>query len=202
MMMFCVSVGIGQGFQPVSAFNYGAKKYSRVREAFQCTCIINVCIMLVATVIVLTFAEPLIRLFRDDPEVIVIGTKALRLQSVTLPFMAVSLSGNMLFQSIGKGLEGTILASLRSGLCFHSNHIGLEPISGNLWHSTGAAAGGCGVDCSDNPLCAPVLCDHASGFKMNYIVLEECFGYDFKRNLSGNLKGLEHLVVLTGGDYV
>jgi putative MATE family efflux protein len=118
MMMFCVSVGIGQGFQPVSAFNYGAKKYSRVREAFQCTCIINVCIMLVATVIGLTFAEPLIRLFRDDPEVIAIGTTALRLQSVTLPFMAVSLCGNMLFQSIGKGLEGTILASLRSGLCF------------------------------------------------------------------------------------
>jgi Na+-driven multidrug efflux pump len=74
--------------------------------------------MLVATVIGLTFAEPLIRLFRDDPEVIAIGTTALRLQSVTLPFMAVSLCGNMLFQSIGKGLEGTILASLRSGLCF------------------------------------------------------------------------------------
>ncbi len=24
--------GIGQGFQPVSAFNYGAKKYERVRK--------------------------------------------------------------------------------------------------------------------------------------------------------------------------
>ena len=31
--MFCISVGIGQGFQPVSAFNYGAKKYGRVKQA-------------------------------------------------------------------------------------------------------------------------------------------------------------------------
>lgn len=32
--LFCVALGIGQGFQPVSAFNYGAGKYSRVREGF------------------------------------------------------------------------------------------------------------------------------------------------------------------------
>ena len=28
--LFCIAIGIGQGFQPVSAFNYGAKYYSRV----------------------------------------------------------------------------------------------------------------------------------------------------------------------------
>ncbi len=32
--LFCVALGIGQGFQPVSAFNYGAGKYKRVRNAF------------------------------------------------------------------------------------------------------------------------------------------------------------------------
>ena len=35
MFLFCIALGIGQGFQPVSAFNYGAKKYSRVRECFR-----------------------------------------------------------------------------------------------------------------------------------------------------------------------
>jgi putative MATE family efflux protein len=118
MMMFCVSVGIGQGFQPVSAFNYGAKNYKRVREAFWFTCVLNVCIMSVATIGGLIFAKPLIMLFRDDPDVIAIGTKALRLQSITLLLMPFSLCGNMLFQSIGKGLQGTILASMRSGVSF------------------------------------------------------------------------------------
>jgi Na+-driven multidrug efflux pump len=56
--------------------------------------------------------------FRDDPEVIAIGTKALRLQSITMVFLPVSLCGNMLFQSVGKGGRGTILASLRSGVLF------------------------------------------------------------------------------------
>jgi Na+-driven multidrug efflux pump len=117
-MMFCVSVGIGQGFQPVSAFNYGAKKYGRVREAFRFTCLISVCIMCVAAVCGVVFARPLITVFRDDPEVIAIGTKALRLQSITMVFLPVSLCGNMLFQSVGKGGRGTILASLRSGVLF------------------------------------------------------------------------------------
>ena len=35
--LFCVALGIGQGFQPVSAFNYGAKIYSRVKKGFYFT---------------------------------------------------------------------------------------------------------------------------------------------------------------------
>ena len=36
-LLFSIALGIGQGFQPVSAFNFGAKKYSRVRKAFAFT---------------------------------------------------------------------------------------------------------------------------------------------------------------------
>ena len=36
-LIFSVGLGIGQGFQPVSAFNYGAKKYDRVRKGFYFT---------------------------------------------------------------------------------------------------------------------------------------------------------------------
>ena len=31
--LFSALLGLGQGFQPVAGFNYGAKKYSRVRRA-------------------------------------------------------------------------------------------------------------------------------------------------------------------------
>jgi putative MATE family efflux protein len=116
--MFCVSVGIGQGFQPVSAFNYGAGKYGRVREACRFTCICSMLLMTVAAVAGISLAPHLIQIFRDDPEVIAIGTVALRLQCISLVLMPISLAGNMLFQSIGKGVTGTILASIRSGLVF------------------------------------------------------------------------------------
>jgi putative MATE family efflux protein len=117
-LMFCISVGISQGFQPVSAFNYGARKYSRVKEASKFTCLVSVCIMCVTAGISIVFAKPLITLFRDDAEVIKIGVKALRFQSASMMFLPVSLCGNMLFQSVGRGIEGTILASIRSGLIF------------------------------------------------------------------------------------
>jgi putative MATE family efflux protein len=116
--MFCVSVGIGQGFQPVSAFNYGAKKYSRVKAACRFTCIVGICMMCVAAAFGIIFAEPLIRLFRDDAEVIGIGVRALRLQSLSMILLPISLCGNMLFQSVGKAAQGTLLSSIRSGLVF------------------------------------------------------------------------------------
>lgn len=116
--MFCIGLGIGQGFQPVSAFNYGAKKYSRVREACLFTMKFGMGLLAVAAVIGIVFAEPIITAFRDDPEVIRIGVGAFRAQCISLIVMPVSVCGNMLFQSIGKGGQATFLASLRNGLFF------------------------------------------------------------------------------------
>ena len=116
--MFCISVGIGQGFQPVSAFNYGAKKYDRVKQACVFTCLSSMLLMSAAAVLGIIFARPLIALFRDDPEVVQIGAVALRLQSISLVLMPISLCGNMLFQSVGRAAEGTFLASIRSGVMF------------------------------------------------------------------------------------
>jgi putative MATE family efflux protein len=116
--MFCISIGIGQGFQPVSAFNYGAKKYDRVKEACVFTYICSTAIMAVASVCGIILAPQLIALFRDDAEVINIGKTALRLQSISIILLPVSLCGNMLFQSVGKGAIGSFLAAIRSGLVF------------------------------------------------------------------------------------
>jgi putative MATE family efflux protein len=116
--MFCVSVGIGQGFQPVSAFNYGAKKYKRVKDACVFTCVCSVVLMVIASFFGVVFARDLITFFRDDIEVINIGTTALRFQSISMVLMPISLCGNMLFQSVGKGGLGTLMASIRSGLVF------------------------------------------------------------------------------------
>ncbi len=116
--MFCVSVGLGQGFQPVSAFNYGAKKYDRVRQACIFTCVSSTLVMTAAAALGAAFAQPLIALFRDDPAVIEIGVTALRLQCISMILMPISLCGNMLFQSVGKAAVGTLLAALRSGVTF------------------------------------------------------------------------------------
>ncbi len=116
--LFCVGIGIGQGFQPVSAFNYGAGKYDRVKEAWRFTWLFSTGFLTVMAIIGFTFAAPIITVFRDDPDVIAAGIPALRMQCVALVVMPLCLSGNMLFQSIGKSAQAIFLSSIRSGLLF------------------------------------------------------------------------------------
>ena len=115
---FSVGLGIGQGFQPVSAFNYGAKKYGRVRKGFLATWIMGEILLGVFAVFGFLNAEFLVSLFRDDPEVIGIGTVALSAQMIALFFQPLSVCANMMFQSVGENGVATFLSMLRSGLFF------------------------------------------------------------------------------------
>ena len=115
---FSIALGIGQGFQPVSAFNYGAKKYSRLRKAFRFTAIAASVIMAIACGLILIFSDYLIGFFRNDPEVIAVGTRALRLQAVAFLPMPYAMAVEMLLQSTGKRMGASFLSAMRSGLLF------------------------------------------------------------------------------------
>ena len=81
VMMFANSlvIGFGQGFQPVCGFNYGAKKYGRVREGFFFCVKVCTLFLVCAAILGLIFAPSILGWFRaDDPEVIRIGALALR----------------------------------------------------------------------------------------------------------------------------
>lgn len=116
--VFAVGLGIGQGFQPVSGFNYGAKKYSRVRHGFLFTLGVGEFFLGTLAVVGMLLSSHLIGFFRDDPAVIEIGTFALRVQLIALFFQPLALCANMLFQSIGANKQATFLAILRSGVYF------------------------------------------------------------------------------------
>ncbi len=115
---FSVALGVGQGFQPVSAFSYGAKKYSRLRKGFRFACLMSEGIILVSCTVLIIFSGSLIGLFRNDPEVISIGTRALRLQSLATLALPPCMVVEMLYQSTGNRLGASILSSLRNGLFF------------------------------------------------------------------------------------
>lgn len=118
MFVFSFGLGIGQGFQPISAFNYGAKKYSRVRKAAFYTGIMSEVLIICACTGVLLNAGSLIALFRDDPEVIRIGIRALNLHIASLIFMPIGTVIEMMLQSTGYRLQASIMSSLRSGVIF------------------------------------------------------------------------------------
>lgn len=116
--IFAVGLGIGQGYQPVCSFNYGAKKYSRVKKGFFFTLFTGEGLLSLLAIIGLLLSDGLVGLFRDDPTVIEIGSLALKIQLFSLFFQPLSICCNMTFQSIGKNKAATFLSALRSGLIF------------------------------------------------------------------------------------
>ena len=116
--VFSIALGIGQGYQPVSAFNFGARKYGRLRKAFRVTAILSESVMLAGVVLVLAFSGNLIGTFRDDPEVIAIGTRALRLHMLGMLALPFGMTVEMTLQSTGSRLAASVLSSMRSGLFF------------------------------------------------------------------------------------
>ena len=116
--VFSIALGIGQGYQPVSAFNFGARKYGRLRKAFRVTAILSESVMLAGVILVLAFSGNPIGTFRDDPEVIAIGTRALRLHMLGMLALPFGMTVEMTLQSTGSRLAASVLSSMRSGLFF------------------------------------------------------------------------------------
>lgn len=114
--IFAMSLGVGQGFQPVAGFNYGAKKFSRVRKGYSFTLALSMCLMLVAGTIVAFFAPELIRLFRNDEKVILIATRTLRLHCFAILFLPFCMVTEMVTQSTGKKIAASVVSLMRSGL--------------------------------------------------------------------------------------
>lgn len=118
MFVFSFALGIGQGFQPVSGFNYGAGKYRRVRKAFLFTAALSEGLIIVISLFVMLCSNNLIGIFRNDATVIEIGTRALRLHCMSLLFLPACMVTEMLMQSTGQRLSASLLSSLRSGVFF------------------------------------------------------------------------------------
>lgn len=118
MLLVCVGLGIGQGFQPVAAFNYAAGQRHRVRRGLIFTTLFGFCLVGVLTVGGFCFAPSLIRIFQKSEAVVEIGVPALHYACGGLLFMPLSVPVNMLYQSIQEAGTATFLSLTRSGLLF------------------------------------------------------------------------------------
>ena len=121
IMMFAFSVVLGfcQGFQPVCGYNYGARKYDRVRESWLFTSSVATAFLLVISAVGLIFSPQIVALFRaEDPALIEIGAVTLRWQCAAFPLVGLFTATGMLFQNIRMTFPATLLSVCRSGLLF------------------------------------------------------------------------------------
>lgn len=129
-----VILGFGQGFQPVCGFNWGAKLYGRVRQAYVFTMKTSTVTILVMSVLGYIFAPQVISFFRsEDPELIRIGATVLRWQCIAFPFVGITTPTNMLLQNIRRTVKATLLSASRQGIFFYPALL----IAPRLWGLSG-----------------------------------------------------------------
>jgi Na+-driven multidrug efflux pump len=135
--IFCVGLGIGQGFQPLSAFNYGAKKYSRVKKGSYVTMLFGLVLIGILAAICFIFAPSIIGFFNstDDPLITNIGSTALRISCSVLWVLPFTVVGNMMFQSIGKRVPAILLSALQNGVAFIPMIYALPYLCDKLWNN-------------------------------------------------------------------
>lgn len=118
MLVRHIVLGIGQGFQPIAGYCFGAKRYSRVKKVFWVATGAATVICLNIALAVYFFREPIMVWFRDDPAVVEAGSAMLRFLCVTIPLLGFSTYVNQLYQSLGFAVGATFLASCRQGIFF------------------------------------------------------------------------------------
>ena len=113
-----VIMGFMQGYQPVAAFAFGAKRENRFHQSVRFALKGSLVLTLLVTVSYILFAKPLILLFNNNPVIVDYG-KWLPSSQVAL-FLAFGLCYMMTitYQTIGASGYGLFLSLLRQGLFY------------------------------------------------------------------------------------
>lgn len=114
-----IALGFGQGFMPVAGYNWGAKRYDRVKKSYTFSTITIFLFTLLISVVLIIFSEEIIQLFTEsDTEMLEIGSFCLITQSIIMPFNAAAIMLNMFYSSLGRPIGSVILSLSRQGYCF------------------------------------------------------------------------------------
>jgi len=118
MFLFMPLFGVIQGMQPIVGFNYGAKKFDRVKEALKLSILATTAIATLGWLIAELFPFVIISAFTGDIEVIEKGSTIMRIVISMIPVIGIQIVGAALFQSLGKAVPSLILSLLRQVLLF------------------------------------------------------------------------------------
>lgn len=108
-------LGVTQGFLPIAGYNYGAELWQRVKDTIRIALIAGTGIALIIFLGVMFFAEPLVALFTQDPELLSQGPPALRLVFLATPLITAQLIGSAYFQAVGKPIPALFLTLTKQG---------------------------------------------------------------------------------------
>ncbi len=113
MLMLMPIFGISQGLQPIIGYNYGAGNYNRVKKALKIAIGAATLFSTVGFLVIQIFDKQIIMLFNDNPELILLGSEAMRINLCMLPVIGFQIIGANYFQAVGKAGYAIVLSMSR-----------------------------------------------------------------------------------------
>jgi Na+-driven multidrug efflux pump len=118
-IVFSVIIGLGQGTQPIESFNYGAKKYGRVKEAYRLAITAGLIISITAFILFQAFPKQIISLFGEgSDEYYQFGVNFFRTYLFFTWLCCFQPITSTFFTSIGKPIKGVFLSLTRQIIFF------------------------------------------------------------------------------------
>lgn len=114
--IFMPVFGLNNGMVPIVAYNYGAGYKDRIIKTVKSSVVYGVGIMLIGLIIMQIFPAQLMGFFKATPELLEIGTPALRIISLSFAFAGFCIVSGSLFQALGNGVYSMIISIARQ-LC-------------------------------------------------------------------------------------
>lgn len=134
-LFFMISNAIAQSAQPIISYDYGARRWDRVRSTLKLVLTVAIACALVMTVGIVSFSGPLVSLFvKDAPSTYALAVKGMPLFAVDLLFLAINVTMIGYFQSVKRGTWATIFTALRGYVFLLFSFVVLPKI----WGVTGA----------------------------------------------------------------
>lgn len=117
MLILMPIFGINQGAQPIIGFNYGAKKFDRVKETLKLAIGAATTVATLGFIVTRVFPAEIVAFFEpDDQALIDFGAHAMRMFLVFLPIIGFQIVGSNYFQAVGKPRHAMFLTLSRQVL--------------------------------------------------------------------------------------
>lgn len=113
MLMLMPIFGISQGLQPIIGYNYGAGLYSRVIKALKIAITAATFFSTAGFLVIEIFDKEIIMLFNGSPELVLLGSEAMRINLCMLPVIGFQIIGANYFQAVGKAGYAIVLSMSR-----------------------------------------------------------------------------------------
>lgn len=116
-MFIMICMGLNQGMQPIAGYNYGARKYSRVKEVYWKTARLAVVVTVLGFLVTELFPRAVTCIFTKDTQLLDLSASGIRIMNIMLPIVGFQIVSSNLFQSLGM-VRKSIILSLSRQLLF------------------------------------------------------------------------------------